>query len=263
MTQLEFDDEASRLLERFNDSRGAKARRARIMSALAPAPGAHVLDVGCGPGHQVHDLALVVGATGTIVGVDVAESAVAIAKRRCSNVSNVSFELGEATQLPFPKDQFDGAMSSQTFEYLDDVPAGLKELYRVLKPGGRVLIHDTDWGATFWHAEDSTRMSRISKAWDAHLANPQLPRTLGRSLAEAGFSAVKVEAIVQLETRFEPDSLSAILTRFVGDYVTSQSITRDDVDAWAEELQNLNAGGSYFYSSNEYIFTAIKEQSGC
>jgi SAM-dependent methyltransferase len=258
MAQLEFDDEGSRLVEEFNESAGAKARRERILSALSIKAGSHVLDVGSGPGHQAYELAAVVGADGLIAGVDSAESALEIARRRCSNLTNVTFQLGDASNLPFPDATFDAAMSSQTFEYLEAVPAGLAEMHRVLKPGGRVLIHDTDWGATLWRTKDPARMDRILNLWDGHLEDPHLPRTLGPKLAEAGFTAIGVEAIVQLETDCNQGSVSSILMKFVTDYVASQGISQDEADAWASELVELSARGEYFYSSNEYIFTGVK-----
>ncbi len=260
MAQLEFDDEASRLVEEFNESAGAKARRGRILSALSVRSGSHVLDVGSGPGHQAYELAAVVGAGGTVTGVDCADSALDIARRRCAGLPNVTFDLGEASKLPFPDATFDAAMSSQTFEYLEDVPAALREMHRVLKPGGRVLIHDTDWGATLWHTEHGARMDRILSLWDGHLADPHLPRTLGRKLAEAGFTDIGVEAVVQLETNADPGSVGSVLMKFVVDHITSQGVSRDEADAWAKELLELSARGEYFYSSNEYIFTGSNPQ---
>src|SRR5712691_3500901 len=101
MAKLEFDDEGSRLVEEFNASVGARARRVRILQALALKPRDRVLDVGSGPGHQAFEMASVVGDTGRIDGVDPAESALEIARRRCSELGNVSFQLGKASQLPF------------------------------------------------------------------------------------------------------------------------------------------------------------------
>ncbi len=73
-------------------------------------------------------------------------------RRRCAELSNTNFRVGDAANLPFDDATFDAVMSSQVFEYLDEVPAGLAEAFRVLKPGGRVLIHDTDWGALLWYS---------------------------------------------------------------------------------------------------------------
>jgi SAM-dependent methyltransferase len=258
MAKLEFDDEGSHLVEKFNDSAGAKARRTRILGVLALRAGDRVLDVGSGPGHQACEMSSVVGSTGRVEGIDSSDSALEIARRRCSELSNVNFQIGEASQLPFADSAFDAAMSSQVFEYLDDVPGGLSEMFRVLKSGGRVLIHDTDWGATLWHSSDSERMARIMKVWDGHLADPHLPQTLGQRLAEVAFRSVRTEVIVQLETAYDPSSVSAILMKFVADYVASHGISQDEANAWADDLRELNSSGEYFFSSNEYVFTGVK-----
>jgi SAM-dependent methyltransferase len=258
MAKLEFDDEGSRLVEEFNASSGAKARRARILDALGLAPGYRVLDVGSGPGHQAFEMSPVVGSSGRVDGIDPSDSAIEIARRRCSDLTNVHLQPGEATKLPFGDSIFDAAMSSQVFEYLEDVPGALAEVFRTLKSGGRVLIHDTDWGATLWHSSDEERMSRIMRVWDGHLADPHLPRTLGRRLAAAGFGDVSAEAIVQLEIDYDPSSVSAILMKFVVDYAVSHGISQDEADAWADDLRDLGSRGEYFFSSNEYMVTGLK-----
>jgi SAM-dependent methyltransferase len=258
MAKLEFDDEGFRLVEEFNASAGAIERRARIQEVLALKPGDRVLDIGSGPGHQAFDMSIAVGSTGRIDGVDPAESAVEIAQRRCSELSNTSFRAGEASNLPFDDGTFDAVMSSQVFEYLDDVSDGLAEAFRVLKPGGRVLIHDTDWGALLWYSSDAARMARIMKSFEGHLADPHLPRALVPKLGDAGFVNVNAKPVVQVETSYNPSSVSAILMKFVVGYVVSQGTSQGEADAWANDLRQLGATGHYFFSSNEYIFTADK-----
>ena len=149
-------------------------------------------------------------------------------------------------------------MSSQVFEFLEDVPGALAEMFRILKPGGRVLIHDTDWGATLWRSSDEARMARIMRIWDGHLADPHLPRTLGQRLGAAGFENLRAEAIVQLEIKYDPRSVSATFMKFVVGYATSHGISQGEADAWANDLRELSSRGEYFFSSNEYIFTGIK-----
>jgi arsenite methyltransferase len=258
MATLEFDDEGSRLVEAFNASAGATARRARILHALALHPGDCVLDVGSGPGHQAFEMASVVGDTGYITSVDAADSAIEIARRRCAALPNVRFQRGEAAHLPCDDATFDAVMSSQVFEYLDDVRRALTEMFRGLKPGGRGLMHDTDWGALLWHASTPDRMMRRMKVWDGHLAAPHLPQTLGRKLTNARCENVRAEAVVQVETTCDPSSVSAILMKFVVEYVVSQGLSQSEADAWADDLRALGASGDYFFSLNAYIFTAAK-----
>jgi SAM-dependent methyltransferase len=258
MAKLEFDDEGSRLVEEFNASVGATTRRARILEALALKPGDLVLDVGSGPGHQAFEMSSGAAGTVSVVGVDSADSAIEIARRRCAGLGNVRFQRGEASNLPFDDATFDAVMSSQVFEYLDNVDGCLAEVFRVLKPGGRVLIHDTAWGALLWHASDPDRMAHIMKIFEGHLADPHLPQTLGRKLADAGFRNVRAEPFVQVETEYAPSSVSAIFVKFVVGYVVSQGVSEDEVNAWANDLLALGSSGNYFFSSNEYIFTADK-----
>lgn len=255
MTKLQFDNEWSQAVEKFNQSEGARFRRQRILAALDAKPGQSVLDVGSGPGHQILEISSVVGDRGHVCGVDPAEDGVKIARQRCSGTGNIEFQIGSVFDLPFENDTFDAAMSSQVFEYLDDVAGALREMYRVIRPGGRVLIHDTDWGSLLWHSTDAERMRRILTCWDGHLADPHLPQTMGAHLQTAGFQDIQVDSIVHIETSFEPDSMSDILMSFIVGYVSSQGIPAEEAEDWSEDLRSQN---NYFYSSNEYIFTGVK-----
>ncbi len=258
MTKLEFDDELSHIVEIFTALTGAVARRKRILKALELSTGDRVLDVGSGPGNQVFEMSTIVGDSGHIDGVDSAEGAKEIARQRCSEMKNVNFQVGEATDLPFDNETFDVAMSSQVFEYLDDVAAAIGEMYRILKPGGRVLIHDTDWGATLWYSSDPVRMTRIMEVWDRHLADPHLPQTLNRKLAFAGFKNVRTDPFVQVETKYDSTSVSGVLMNFIEGYAVSQGVNQSEVSDWAADLRAIGSSGDYFFSLNEYIFTAVK-----
>ena len=258
MAKFEFEDEGSRQIDAFNESAGARARRARILDLLALTPGARVLDVGSGPGHQAFEMASLVGTSGRVDGIDPADTAIAIARHRCSELGNVNFQVGEAAKVPFPDSVFDAAMSSRTFEYVDDVPAALAEMFRVLKPGGRVLIHDTDWGTITWRSSDRGRMARIMETLQGAVADPHLPQTLGGRLAAAGFADVRAEPFVQLEIDYDPTSVSAVLAEGISSYVTSNGISQNEADAWARDLRESASRGGYFFSSTEFIFTGIK-----
>jgi SAM-dependent methyltransferase len=203
-------------------------------------------------------MSAVVGDEGHVYGVDAAENALEIARRRCTDLENVNFQLGDALELRFDDAYFDAVMSSQVFEYLDDVAGAISEMFRVLKPGGRVAIHDSEWGALLWNSSDPDRMARFIAIWDDHLADPHLPRSLGRKLTDAGFKNVRAEPVVHVETSYAPGSVSAVLMKFVVGYVVSQGVSQNEADEWVEDLRALSASGDYFFNHNEYIFTADK-----
>jgi hypothetical protein len=96
------------------------------------------------------------------------------------------------------------------------------------------------------------------EVWDRHLVDPHLPQTLAPKLRDAGFRNITVEPIVQIETEFDPGSVSGVLMNFIVGYVESQGIPTSESSAWTEDLENLGAAGDYFFSSNEYVFVGRK-----
>jgi len=257
---LQFDEKALRHLEVTYRAPEVAAQRRVLLEAVAARPGERALDIGCGPGFVTEELARAVGSAGAVHAMDNSESSVAMARQRCAAFSNVQFELAGATQLPYPNDHFDLAVSTQVYEFVPDVPKALSELHRVLRPGGRAAIIDTDWHTILWHSTDPIRMARILKAWDEHLAHPVLPRTLIPMLRDAGFSVRACKVIPYLDTEYKPEGYSHNMTKTLRRFVRDrQGITNQEAEAWAEELQALAGAGNYFFCLNRYLFLADKQ----
>ena len=101
---------------------------------------------------------------------------VALSRRRFADPplrERTSILKADATRLPFEAGHFDAAVSTQVYEYVPDVDRALADLYRVLRPGGRALILDTDWDSLVWHSSDQARGSSNSPMIPAPL--PGLP----------------------------------------------------------------------------------------
>src|SRR5438132_4273234 len=171
--RFQFEEEVSRQVEAIYSTPDVAGQRRAILQALDLRPGERVLDVGSGPGFLAADMAVAVGASGRVRGVDISETMVAISQRRCADLPHVEFQIGDATRLPFPDGGFDVAVSTQVYEYLSDgdVTTALAELHRVLRLGGRVLILDTDGDSLVWHSTDRARMARVLAAWGENCAD--------------------------------------------------------------------------------------------
>ena len=256
---MQFDEKALRHLEVTYRAPEVAAQRRILLESITPQPGEHALDIGCGPGFVTEELARAVGPEGTVHAMDNSESSVAMARQRCAEFSNVQFELAGATQLPYPDGSFDLAVSTQVYEFVPDVRKALSELHRVLRPGGRAAIIDTDWHTILWHSADPDRMARVLKAWDEHLAHPVLPRVLNLLLRDARFSVRECKVIPYLDTEYKPEGYSYNMTQTIRRFVRDrQGITKQEAEAWAGELQNLAEAGAYFFNLNRYLFLAEK-----
>lgn len=100
--------------------------------------GERVLDLGCGTGYPALLAAQAVGQTGAVIGLDLAEKMLAVAWRKAKTLglNNVSFQTGDVTSLSFESSSFDAVISRFCLMFLPDIPKAVKEILRVLKPGG-------------------------------------------------------------------------------------------------------------------------------
>jgi arsenite methyltransferase len=255
-----FDASASRKLEATYLTPDVVEQRRATLHALALRPGERVLDVGSGPGLLVAEMAQAVGPAGHVTGLDVSDAMLALGQRRCVDLTGAgraSFIKADATALPFADAAFDVAVSTQVYEYVADLPTALAELHRVLRPGGRTLILDTDWDSIVWHATDAKQMGRLLAAWTERFADPYLPRTLARRLRDAGFQVDRRDVLVLLNPEYDPNTYSVANGEIMADFaVTRGRLTRDEVDAWTQDLYRLGEEGLYFFSLNRYLFLA-------
>ena len=116
----------------------------RIVSLAGVQPGDSVLDVGSSSGYLAKKLAAAAGPAGHVTGVDPSEAAIAYAQRRAP--SAVTFSVGAAQDLNLPDASFDVVTCTLAMHHIParKREAALREMYRVTKPGGRVLVADFD-----------------------------------------------------------------------------------------------------------------------
>jgi len=234
------------------------AQREAVLAALDPRPGERVLDLGCGPGLLAAAVAARVGAQGAVHGVDVSADMLAIAAARELASGAAAVELSEqgVTALDLPDGAFDAAVCTQVYEYVDDMAAALAEARRVLRPGGRLVVLDTDWDSIVWRSSDDARMARVLTAWDEHLVHRDLPRRLPELLRAAAFSVSAVEVVPLLNVGHDPATFSAGMRDLVADFVAGHGVGEDEAAAWLDDLRTL--GDRSFFSLNRYLFTAAR-----
>jgi arsenite methyltransferase len=257
MSNLQFDPGMSRQIESVYTTPDVIEQRRVVRIALALRPGDRVLDVGVGPGLLAAEMADEVGPEGRVCGIDISDSMLAIAASRADITRGPTIELepGSAGRIPHGAESFDVVVSTQVFEYVDDVAGALDEVRRVLRPAGRVVLLDTDWGSIVWRSSDDERMARVLTAFEEHLEDPHLPRTLGDSLDKAGFTVTHLQVAPMLNAGFDPRTYSAGLIDIVAGFVPGRGgVTEEEAQAWADDLRGL--GESYFFSLNRYLFVA-------
>lgn len=164
-----------------------------------PADGA-VLDVCCGAGASAIPAARAVGPHGTVLGLDLAEPLLALARQRAAQLglNSVSFRACDATASGLPSGSFDAVVCVFGVFFAADMSAFVSEMWRLVRPGGTLAI--TTWGpqwcepasSVFWQSvrELEPALFRAFNPWDEITTEPALADLLARG----GVSGAKVEA---------------------------------------------------------------------
>jgi SAM-dependent methyltransferase len=225
-------------------------------------PGEHGLEIGPGPGFLVVELAKLVGSSGCISVLDNNPAMLALTEHRARQqgvAERLVLRESNALTLPFVDESFDFVVASQVYEYVAKIEEALAEAYRVLRPGGRLAITDTDWDTFVLQTEDSELTEQINVVWDEHLAHRILPRQLPGLLCRAGFHLADVKVVPVLNTEFNANHFGFGLISLIADFVRGRSgISNGDVDRWLADLERQDANGSYFFSLNQYVFHVVK-----
>jgi ubiquinone/menaquinone biosynthesis C-methylase UbiE len=156
-------------------------------------PGLSLLDVGCGPGTITADLAERL-APGRVCGIDPSDEVIAAAQR---DYPGVEFATGDVYAMPFDDGSWDIVHAHQVLQHLPDRVAALKEMRRIVRPGGIVAARDSDYAAFTWHPADERLTRWLALYHDIARSNggePDAGRCLLSWAQHAGFTRIDSSA---------------------------------------------------------------------
>jgi ubiquinone/menaquinone biosynthesis C-methylase UbiE len=178
---------------------GMEANRRRTFDLLGVKSDSKVLDVACGSGNYLLDVARIVGEQGKAVGLDLSEALLGVAQTRARE-QGVPIELhhGDATALPFPDNSFSGGHMERLLQYLPDPSAAINELKRVVRSGGCIVATEVDWGTIIFDTVtvDPDVWRRAVESTADTAGNGAMGRQLYRYFLQAGLDDVAVQGFV-------------------------------------------------------------------
>ncbi len=237
-------------LERVTATAELQEIASRSLAGLDLKPNQRVLEVGCGTGVFLPLLARAVGPGGHVVGIDHAPDFVDQARQRVVNLGLadvVAVEQADIYRLPFPDASFDAAHCERVLMHLDDPTAALREMRRVVVPGGRIVAAETDWRGARLDHPDSDGLNLLLDRWMTGTRNPLMGLELNRRFAEAGL----IQRVVTPVTFGGTDYAALVMFGFdlaipAEALVAEGCMTRDHVDRILDHLAAASQDGSFF-----------------
>lgn len=258
-TMSDLSDEEERdLWERILTSRTEEEFRDFVIDQLAIRPDEAVLSVGCGPGFETAALAQHVTAEGSITGIDLNEEVLAAARDRCGDLSQVSFEQGDITDLPVADESYDLAIAKQVLSEVSDVESALDELRRVLERDGRVAVTAGDRRTHVKHTP-TDRMQRADETYRSEMAGRQLGTRLVGLLPEAGFRVEDIVPRAKIQTGIDDQVERGIEVqrRFLE---ASDAFDDAEIEDWEQELRDLDEADQFLSCGTAFLYIARKTE---
>lgn len=176
-----------------------RAYKRDLLDLLDVQAGQTVLDVGCGPGTDLPALAELVGASGTVIGVDRDPAMLTQARRRTDDLPVVEIREGDAHALPIGPGTVDRAKVDRVLMHVAEPAGVLAQLHLVTRPGALLGLAEPDWDTLLVDSEDLD----ISRAFTRYTSsevvrNATIGRGLARHAEQAGFAVSTVRATTAL-----------------------------------------------------------------
>jgi SAM-dependent methyltransferase len=233
------------------------SRHRWLAELLAAAPGDRVVDLGCGTGSTLAQLA-----ADLLVGVDASAGALARAAEALVPVHGRRFLLVQADlkdPLPIAADSVDRVLCHDVLECLPDTDAFVAAAARVLRPDGRLVIAHTDYDTLVFTSEDLQLTRRLVHAY-CDTQQPWMDAvdgTIGRHLVgvaeRCGLVVEDVQASVTLSRRFQPGELGwGYAHNIVGALQGAGWADQTVLDGWLDGLRRLDERGAFLFSLNDY-----------
>ncbi len=196
-----------------------------------------VLEVGCGQGLRSSLIAKQSPAL-SVIGVDRSPELLASTQEHLNENANLSFALADLYELPFADGTFDFVYARLVFMHLNDPLKALKELKRVLTPGGRILIEDADRDCMFFEPAPASFKSYWQKIQEGQRqlgGDPNVGRKLAPYLRTLGFCNMTIEPQTLLGTGRDIEFLARTLLPSLNSYLSPH-----DQREGARALQDLH-----------------------
>ncbi|MEV3962991.1 methyltransferase domain-containing protein [Nocardia sp. NPDC050193] len=215
--------------------------------ALALRPGEHAVDIGSGTGSEVISFAEAVGPTGSAAGVEPDPNLLAAAVARAAAArSSATFHSGDAYGIPFGSATFDAVLCERVFQHLTAPARAAREIARVLRPGGRAVVMDADWGSAIVHPGEHRVVREVVDTLVSATTNPYSGRRLAGLLTAAGLEVASTGSQALIQDRSA--GAGALVSRISAMAVARRVITEAEREKLLADLARGGAVGDIHLS---------------
>jgi len=244
-------------LDRVSEISAVRDAKRAATAALEPRAGQRVFEIGCGTGVDLPDLARSVKPGGKVFGVDSSAQALEAARPRVAAFPEIELVQARVERLPFEDGAFDACRADRTLQHVSEPEQALKELRRVLRRGGRLVVLEMKSALHGVESDGIIERAINERMWSAGARPGWLPLLLPLFLARTGFETVEFHPTQAESPRLEDADAALRLRASVGEAITAGTLERTLAEAWIAELERAAEQGHLVLRMDFVRITAV------
>ena len=236
-----------------------RRNKERTLALVDLQAGHTILDAGCGIGLDAIQMARLVGPGGRVLGVDRSREMIAAASANAARLDlPLTFQQGDIYQLDFPDGLFDRCRADKTFQHLSDPLAALKELVRVTKGGGKIVIADPDHDSLVIDTPFPDVNHRFVRFRSDHMPQGGIAHRLPGLCKQLGLIDVQAEPLTHVYTDYEEKKITSPYLDEIWVAQENGAVTREEAENWAAYLKQAIENGRFLCMQTYIITVAVK-----
>lgn len=236
-------------LDFMNETPFFQRYKQETWDALQISGNSKILDVACGVGFDVIGLARRFPRA-DIIGIDAAHGFLSLARERARGLRNALFVGGDSRRLPFGDRQFDGVRIDRSLQHISAPVEALREMVRVTRKGGRIVVAEPDWGTYFVYNGKLETGAKLAGRWEKSFANPYIGREIGVLLQKCGVENIDCRAHALVVRSLDAAEIIFDLARVTENCVSEGVLTRDEAEDWSSASQAASQSGAFLACLN-------------
>jgi len=242
---------------------GFMAMLQEYLDAMDIDAAARVLDVGCGTGVASRTIARRQGFSGHVTGIDRSAYLIEVGRQRVREEGldgRIELHAGDSHSLDIPDASFDAVVAHTLLSHVEDQLGVLKEIARIVKPGGKIGIFDGDYASLTYGGDDPsvpTSMPMDELIINALVTNPRVMREMPSLLRASGLMLVQSFPHVIADIG-KADFFAAGLQAMTKMLPRATGMSEAQVQAWSTAMLKRSEEGTYFGASNFYSYVAVR-----
>ena len=247
------------LNEQYAKDSAHRFNKQRTLELVDLQGGQTVLDAGCGIGIDAIQMAAQVGQTGHVFGVDNSQEMITKANSNAAYLGlPLTFRYGNIYQLEFQDNFFDRCRVDKTFQHLSDPKAALKELSRVTKLGGKIIIADPDHDSLIIDTPYTEVNHRFIRFRSDHMQQGGIAHQLYGLCKELGMINVHTEPLTHVYTDYEEKKITSPYLDEIWIAQEHGAVTKEEAEKWTAYLQKSIEEDRFMCMQTYIITTAVK-----